>query len=322
MSDEEPMTAPGPTDEAVMTTWLDAARGGGFPRPSRADRWQALRAGVVNLWEFETAEYWYARGWAQLTGRNETGKSTLMALTTLIPWLADTSPSNIDTFARSGKHFRFYVEPTGGDGDRRPTGAAANRGWLWVEYGRLVDGEPHYFTSLLFAEARGAAGSVDLKWCTLEGAARVREHLDLAPHRTVAAWRDLDRPGFLAHATAADYKTHVARRLLSSTVDRLEAAGKMLKVTRTPKLGAQLQIAFVQDRLRDALPELNRAEIDALATGWDQLDQIRADLASTADAAATIARFRKRAWVPWAEAALRYRADLAATARTEFDRVT
>jgi len=309
-------------NEQALTYWLDAADRGGYPGPARGDRWQVLRAGVVSLWEFEQAEFWYADGWAQLSGSNETGKSTLMALTTLIPWLADTSASNIDTFARSGKHFRFYVEPTGQDGDRRSAEASANRGWLWVEYGRLVDGEPRFFTVLLFAEARAAASSVELKWCTLEGDQRVRASLDLAPRRIVASWKEIETPGFQAHATAAAYKAHVAARLLASTVDRLEAVGKMLKVTRTPKLGAQLQIAFVQDRLRDALPELNRGEIDALATGWDQLDQIRADLASTREAAATIARLRKRAWLPWVEAALRERADAAAAARTEFDRVT
>ncbi|HRA76738.1 MAG TPA: hypothetical protein PLE12_10935, partial [Propionicimonas sp.] len=59
--------------DAGLADWVDAATAGGFPAPARADRWRVLRAGVVNLWEFELTEYWFANGWAQLTGRNETG---------------------------------------------------------------------------------------------------------------------------------------------------------------------------------------------------------------------------------------------------------
>ena len=114
------------TDDALKA-WRDAAIAGGLPTPHRT-RWQALRAGVVNLWEFEAAEYWYADGWAQLTGSNETGKSSLMALTTLIPWLADTSTSSIDTLGRSGKEFRYYVEPSGKEGDRRRGHRDSRRG--------------------------------------------------------------------------------------------------------------------------------------------------------------------------------------------------
>lgn len=313
---------PQPVAEPNLAGWLDAAVLGGFPLPARDDRWQVLRAGVVNLWEFDHAEYWYANGWVQLTGRNETGKSSLMALTTLIPWLADTSSSNIDTLGRSGKRFRYYVEPTGADGDRRATDAATNRGWLWVEYGRITADGPRYFTTMLFAEARNAAADVKLTWCTVEGSARVRESFELAPQRMVAPPRELAVPGLTLHDNATRYRDYVATRWLGSTADRLESIGKMLKVTRTPKLGAQLEVGFVQKHLRSALPELSRAEVDALADGWDQLDQIRADLATTKAAAETLERFRQRSWLPWARAVVRQRADAAGAARTAFDEVT
>lgn len=309
------------TFDADLTAWLDAARLGGLPAPTREDRWQALRAGVVSMWEFEAAEYWYARGWVQLTGRNESGKSSMMALTTLVPWLADTSSPNIDTLGRSGKRFRYYVEPTGADGDRRETGATTNSGWLWVEYGRLRDGVPHFFTTLLFAETRLASSKVDFTWSTAEGP-RVRDGLDLLANKVVRAPRELVASGLLAHPTATAYKQHVARYLLGSSVDRLEAAGRMLRVTRTPKLGAELQVGFVSEQLRTALPELDRAEVDALAAGWDQLDQLRADLDATREAIEALDRFRTRAWLPWVRAELRRRADRATRARTDFDKVT
>lgn len=314
----------GPPDlglDASLTAWLAAARAGGLPQPTRVDRWQPLRAGVIGLWEFDVAEYWYAQGWVQLTGRNEAGKSSLMALTTLIPWLADTSSSSIDTLGRSGKEFRYYVEPSGKDGDRRATDASTNRGWLWVEYGRAGADAPEFFTTLLFAEARAASARVARLWNTAHGV-RVRAGLDLAPGRAVAHPKDLAGPGFIAHPTASAYKEHVAQHLLGSTVERLEAAGKMLRVTRTPKLGAQLHVGFVSEHLRTALPELDRAEVDALAAGWDQLDQLRADLEATQQAVTAVERFRTGAWLPWVRAELRHRADEASRARSDFDKVT
>ncbi|WP_028707411.1 SbcC/MukB-like Walker B domain-containing protein [Propionicicella superfundia] len=303
-----------------LRAWRDAARSGGFPTPTRK-RWQPLRAGVVNLWEFEVAEYWYADGWAQLMGRNETGKSSLMALTTLIPWLGDTSSTNIDTLGRSGKQFAYYVRPIGTDGDRRDASASFFHGWLWVEYGRVTDTGPRFFTTLLYSSARTGSQKVALEWCTCESS-RVREALRLTAGRDVLPPKAIEAPGFFPYPSGQLYKAAVAERLLGSTVDRLETIGKILKVTRTPKLGAQLDVRFVTDHLRDSLPALRQGEIDQLAQGWDQLDQIRNDLERARRAAERVARLAERSWRPWLRARLRIDADDAAAQRTGFDRVT
>lgn len=302
-----------------LRAWRDAAAAGGLPHPHR-ERWQPLRAGVVNLWEFEAAEYWYAGGWAQLMGRNETGKSSLMALTTLIPWLADTSSDKIDTLGRSGKQFSYYVKPTGADGDRRDASASFFHGWLWVEYGRVVDGTEDFFTTLLYASARSATGRVALEWCTARGG-RVREDLRLTQGREVQQPKAITDPRFTPHPSALAYKGEVADRLLGSSIDKLEIIGKILKVTRTPKLGAHLDVRFVTDHLRSSLPELRRGELQQLAQGWDQLDQIRNDLQRTQEAADTVARFAGKEWRAWLEARLRLVADHAADRRTRFDNV-
>lgn len=306
------------TDDELRA-WRDAAVAGGLPQPHR-ERWQPLRAGVVNLWEFEAAEYWFADGWAQLMGRNETGKSSLMALTTLIPWLADTSSDKIDTLGRSGKQFSYYVKPTGADGDRRDASASFFHGWLWVEYGRVVDGEEDFFTTLLYASARSATGRVNLEWCTARGS-RVRGELRLTQGREVQQPKAITAAGFTTHPSGLAYKAEVAGQLLNSPIDKLEIIGKILKVTRTPKLGAHLDVRFVTDHLRSSLPELRRSEIQQLAQGWDQLDQIRHDLQRTQEAADTVARFAGTQWKAWLEARLRLIADLASDRRTKFDNV-
>ncbi|GAB3624151.1 TIGR02680 family protein [Mariniluteicoccus endophyticus] len=308
-----------PTPDVALQEWRESLANGGLPNPTR-ERWQPLRAGVVNLWEFEAVEYWYAHGWAQFMGRNETGKSSLMALTTLIPWLADTASDKIDTLGRSGKQFAYYVRPSG-ESDRRQSEASLFHGWLWVEYGRAHEGRPEFFTTLLHAAARTGSSSTRLTWCTSVGS-RVREGLILTEGRAVRHAKDITAAGFEAHPNASAYRQYVASRLLGGSVAQLESIGRLLKVTRQPKLGAQLKVDFVTNHLRDALPELSRSEVEELARGWDQLDQLHADLDRAKTAAAEVAGFRRDKWQPWAAAALRWRADEVAARQTALDAVT
>ncbi len=141
-----------------LTSWRVAAIEGKLPEPVRSGRWQPLRAGVVNLWEYDTAEVWYADGRMQLQGANESGKSTLMTLTTLLLLAGEVTSHNIDTLGQNDKRFRYYVEPTSHPLDRRDTSAQKSRGWAWLEFGRGAQAgrEADFFTVLLFAEARRA----------------------------------------------------------------------------------------------------------------------------------------------------------------------
>ncbi len=303
-----------------LKAWREAWQNGGFPMP-RLDRWQVLRAGVVNLWEFEAVEYWFADGWAQLFGANETGKSTLMALTTLIPLLGDTSPDKIDTLGRSGKQFGYYVRPTHEGSDRRTSDLSFYHGWLWVEYGRVVDGQPHFFTTLLYTYWREGNTRFHARWCTCEDS-RVRGDLAIFSGRTVNAAKEITAPGWQVHDNATSYRKTVARKLFSCDWEKLEAIGRILKVTRTPKLGAQLESKFVTDKLREALPALETTEITKLAQGWDALDGIRKDLDTTKKALGDVKDFIKTHWWPWTKAVLRIAADEAAQSRSELDKVT
>ena len=97
-----------------LTSWRVAAIEGKLPEPVRSGRWQPLRAGVVNLWEYDTAEVWYADGRMQLQGANESGKSTLMTLTTLLLLAGEITSHNIDTLGQNDKRVRYtssHVQP-------------------------------------------------------------------------------------------------------------------------------------------------------------------------------------------------------------------
>ena len=313
---------PGSTD-ADLVAWRHAAASGGLPTPTRT-RWQQLRGGVVNLWEFDVEEYWCADGRAQLVGGNETGKSTLMALTTLIMLAGNLDRSNIDTFGQQHKSFRYYLEPTDTAKDRRDTSAQTNRGWAWVEYGRLVDGEPKYFTTMLYGQTKRGVSSVTSAWITCTGDARVREGITLVRGQNVLTPADVDDvPDLEKHPNGTAYRQTIARDLFGFTqADRMESTLGMLKVLRTPQLGQKLDPTWFTEEMRQALPAIEQHEIDELAEAWDQLDRHARDRDSAQEAREAVKVYLRRGWNPWTDGVLRRAADDLVTANTDFDNVT
>jgi hypothetical protein len=313
------MTAPAPLDPAVLDpAVLDP---GALPEPSRRDRWQLLRAGVVNLWEFDVAEYWLADGRAQFVGQNQSGKSTLMALTSLILLAGDLDRQLVDTFGQEHKAFRYYVEPTGDPQDRRESGPATSRGWAWLEFARRGDDGPRYFTCLLFAQARRGATDLDRTWAVCDGQARVRAGLDLHQAAAVRPPSQLAAvPGFRMARTGTEYRSWVARDLFGFTdPDRLDAVVRMLKVLRTPHLGQRLDPSFFTAQMRIALPAIEPAQVEHLAQGWDALDALARDRDQARTARDAVAGYLAQAWNPWADAILRGRADQLVTTLAGLD---
>ncbi len=310
------------SSDADLAAWRDAASTGDLPTPVR-DRWQVLRCGVVNLWEFDVAEYWFADGRAQFVGQNQSGKSTLMALTTLIMLAGDLDRALVDTFGMQHKSFRYYVEPTDDPTDRRGTEHGTARGWAWVEYSRLVDGEPTYFTTLLYAQAKRGANDYVKAWATCEGSARVGDGLRL--HRNAATAQPGDLTDVAGYSTASggkEYKLRVSQRLFGfEDTERLDAVVRMLKVLRTPHLGQKLDPDFFTARMREALPAVSKSEIDELAEGWEQLDRLAADRDSAQNARDAVSAYVRRAWNPWADSVLRRHADVLVAANTRQDSI-
>jgi uncharacterized protein (TIGR02680 family) len=309
-----------------LTSWRDTAVRGGLPRPTRTERWQPLRAGVVNLWEYDAAEIWYADGRMQLQGANESGKSTLMTLTTLLLLAGDTSSSNIDTLGQSDKRFRYYVEPTGHALDRREATQAKNRGWAWLEFGSAGGsggGADEYFTLLLFAESRRADNALKPQWCTAHGSARVRDGLTLTTAGVVAEPGQLrDVPGFTTHRSGTAYREEIARTLYGTDIAWLDQVIRILRVVRTPHIGHRLDLRFLTTAFRHALPPIAQDEINQLADGWEQLQRLRDERDTTEQALAAVTEFTRQRWRPWADSVIRAAADPVAAVTSRLTQIT
>lgn len=304
-----PVPGPGATDEQ-LAAWRDAIGRAALPEPVR-DRWQVLRGGCINLWEFEDAEYWFADGRAQFIGANQSGKSTLMTLTTLIMLAGAIDRQYIDTFGQSDKAFRYYVEPSGDDRDRRDTTSSTNRGWAWVEYGRrLSDGSTEFYTTLLYAQAkRGVTFSP--VWAICRGDARVRDGLTLVVGQAATEPKDLkDVPGFAVCDGGGKYAERIATDLFGLTdADRFATVIEMLKTLRTPHLGQRLDPDFFTTQIRSALPPVARTEVEELADGWQQMQKLGQDRDDALKARDQIHIYLRGTWRPWADTVLRYAAD-------------
>ena len=73
-----------------------------LPTPTR-QRWQPLRLGLVELYHYDSEEFWFRDGHLLLRGNNGTGKSKVLSLT--LPFLLDAQlkPSRIEPDGDNGK---------------------------------------------------------------------------------------------------------------------------------------------------------------------------------------------------------------------------
>ena len=72
-----------------------------LPEPHR-ERWQPLRLGLVELFHYDSEEFWFRDGHLLLRGNNGTGKSKVLSLT--LPFLFDAQlrPSRIEPDGDNG----------------------------------------------------------------------------------------------------------------------------------------------------------------------------------------------------------------------------
>ena len=131
-----------------------------LPQPQR-ERWQPLRLGLVELFHYDSEEFWFHDGHLLLRGNNGTGKSKVLSLT--LPLLFDASmrPSRIEPDGDSGKKMAWNLLL--GSYPRRV-------GYSWIEFGRRErDGRARYLTLGVGLSAVAGRAQVDSWYFLLEG---------------------------------------------------------------------------------------------------------------------------------------------------------
>ncbi len=285
-----------------------------LPVPTR-ERWQPLRMGLVELFHYDSEEFWFRDGHLLLRGNNGTGKSKVLSLT--LPFLLDAQlkPSRIEPDGDSGKKMGWNLLMSGYD--RRV-------GYAWIEFGRLKDGTPIYLSLGIGLSATAARPQVDSWFFIVEDAdgSRINQDLWLTSSQRVVLSRErlrelLKGRGQIFEA-ARDYRRAVDERLFRLGPKRYDALMDTLIQLRQPQLSKKPDETALSNALTEALPPLPPELLADVAEALGQLEEDRRQLEEFKALARAVARFEQRYRV-YAGTQSRRQARVLRQAQTDFD---
>jgi uncharacterized protein (TIGR02680 family) len=246
-------------------------------------RWQLLRAGIQNVWEYDDHRFVFHRGRLILRGRNESGKTK--ALEVLLPFLldADLSPQRLDPFGSKARQMRWNLLNEGNPDE------SVHIGYVWLEQGRLVDGSTEYCTIGAGLRAQRSGTGVDV-WYFVTPLRSDRD-LYLIDSSRVPLTRGrleqaLDGSGTV-YDRKSDYRRAVNRQFFGMAEEQYDALVEALLQLRRPQLSKRLQPSELSGILSASLPPLDPAVVSQLAEAFDRLDQhrtVREELSRTSSA--------------------------------------
>ena len=244
-----------------------------LPEPTLA-RWQPLRLGLVELFHYDSEEFWFRDGHLLLRGNNGTGKSKVLSLT--LPFLFDAQ-------LKSAR-----IEPDGDPGKKMAWNLLLGRherrmGYAWIEFGRVgEDGAPHYLSLGAGLNAVAARPQVDSWFFVLEQR-RIGQDLWLTSPQNVVLTRERLKDALQPHGqvfdTAVAYRRAVDERLFHLGPARYAALMDTLVQLRQPQLSKKPDEGSLSDALTEALPPMPTELLTDVAEALNQLEEDRRELA-------------------------------------------
>ncbi|HKV06775.1 MAG TPA: hypothetical protein VJ725_01470, partial [Thermoanaerobaculia bacterium] len=259
-----------------------------LPAPSR-ERFQPLRAGILNVWQYDDQELRFHDGRLILRGENGTGKSK--ALEVLLPFLfdADLSPQRLDPFGGTSRTMEWNLL-LGGRYESRV-------GYVWLELGRLAgEGEEGprevYWTLGCGLRATQRVRRVD-SWYFLTRR-RVGQDLPISTGKTPFLKEQLRQQigddGWVFE-TGREYREKLDSHLFGLGEDRFSTLRHLLLQLRRPHLSERLDPNTLSEILKESLPPLDSDLIGQLSEGFERLDNEQKELARVEAATAGVASF-------------------------------
>ncbi len=283
-----------------------------LPIPTLA-RWQPLRLGLVELFHYDSEEFWFRDGHLLLRGNNGTGKSKVLSLT--LPFLFDAQlkPSRIEPDGDASKKMAWNLLL--GRLDRR-------MGYAWLELGRLgADGQPHYLTLGCGLLAVAARPQVDSWFFVLEQQRIGQDIWLMSPARAVLT-RERLRDALQDHGqvfdTAAAYRRAVDERLFHLGPQRYTALMDTLIQLRQPQLSKKPDETNLSNALTEALPPISTDLLADVADALNQLEEYRRELEEYEALERAVGQFNQR-YQRYAATQARRRARSLRSAQTGFD---
>ncbi|MDR2154373.1 MAG: TIGR02680 family protein [Burkholderiaceae bacterium] len=260
-----------------------------LPEP-RLSRWQPLRLGLVELFHYDSEEFWFRDGHLLLRGNNGTGKSKVLSLTLPLLFDAQLKPSRVEPDGDPGKKMAWNLLL--GRHERR-------MGYAWVEFGRLgEDGRAHYLTLGCGLAAAAGRAQID-SWFFLLEQARIGQDMWLISPQRVVLTRERLRDALQAHAgrvfdTATAYRRAVDERLFHLGEARYAALMDTLIQLRQPQLSKKPDESSLSSALTEALPPMSTDLLTDVADALNQLEEYRRELEEYEALERAISQFNQR----------------------------
>lgn len=267
-----------------------------LPEPRR-ERWQPLRLGLVELFHYDSEEFWFNDGHLLLRGNNGTGKSKVLSLT--LPFLFDAQlrPSRIEPDGDNGKKMAWNL---------LMNGYQRRIGYTWIEFGRrTADGTTRYLTLGAGLSAVTGKTQVDSWFFLLEGSAekkdpRIGEDLWLTSEQRVVLTRERLREAVEGQGrgkifeNAHSYRRAVDERLFQLGTKRYDALMDTLIQLRQPQLSKKPDEAGLSHALSEALPPMPQELLADVAEALNQLEEDRIQLDETRLLEQAVKHFEQR----------------------------
>ncbi|GAA3870816.1 TIGR02680 family protein [Saccharothrix violaceirubra] len=244
------------------------------------NRWRLHRGGIVNIWQYGEQVFDFSGGRAIFQGTNGSGKSRTLEL--LLPLCLDGDLRQVGSKGFDTVSVRRLMLDDHG-------GASTNRiGYAWVE---LTRGTDEYLTCGIGVKASKTSQAITDSWrfVTSERIGHdfflVAEQTPLGPAQLrdlLGADRVLDEAAFREKVAEVVYGVPVARY------------GDLLHLQRTlrnPDVGLKVLEGQLEQILSDALPPLDPALVERLATSFDDLESIRENIARLSSADTALSTF-------------------------------
>ncbi|MFW6695741.1 TIGR02680 family protein [Streptomyces sp. MAR4 CNX-425] len=288
-----------------------------LPHP-QPGRWRPLRIGLVDLFYYDTEEFWFRDGRLLLRGNNGTGKSKVLALT--LPFLldGDLSARRVEPDADPGKRMEWNLL-LGGEHPH-----PERLGYTWIEFGRLdpATGRPHFATLLCGLKAVAGRG-IARHWYAVTDQ-RIGAELSLVDATGTALSRDRLTEAVAGRGMVYDqakaYRRAVDEALFGLGERRYAALVDLLVQLRQPQLSKRPSEAALSRALTEALPPLDQAVVADVAEAFRSLDEEKEELRQAAEAERASAAFLDH-YRRYARVAARRRARLPRTEHARYEQL-
>ncbi|WP_340649644.1 TIGR02680 family protein [Pseudoxanthomonas winnipegensis] len=266
-----------------------------LPEPQR-ERWQPLRLGLVELFHYDSEEFWFHDGHLLLRGNNGSGKSKVLSLTLPLLFDAQLRPSRVEPDGDAGKKMAWNLLM----GDRYPR----RIGYSWIEFGRRErEGRTRYLTLGVGLSAVAGRAQVESWFFLLEGHGdapdpRLGQDLWLttADHHVISRERLRDAiagRGLMFENNAQGYRRAVDERLFHLGTQRYAALMDTLIQLRQPQLSKKPDESGLSNALSESLPPLPVDLLGDVAEALNQLEEDRNQLQDIQRLEQTVSRFEQ-----------------------------